>query len=303
MTISNTQPAMGDLIAGGAELTRVAHGFSFTEGPLWDAEHGRMLFTDIPGDALHAFDGERVSDVRRPSNKANGLAFDREGRLVACEHATSRVSVTEADGSVRTLASHYDGKELNSPNDVVVRSDGTVFFTDPPFGRAEFFGVPREQELDFQGVYLVRPGGEPVLLADDFQAPNGLCLSADERRLFVNDSPRMEIRVFDVEPDGTLSNGETFLTISGDPEAGVPDGMKLDEHGNVWVSGPGGVWVIDPAANVLGVVDVPEIVGNLAWGGFGRDELYVAASTSLYRIRTLARGAEATGDATRDAEQ
>ncbi|MDX6729810.1 MAG: gluconolactonase, partial [Baekduia sp.] len=181
-------------------------------------------------------------------------------------------------------------------NDVVVRSDGLVYFTDPPFGRNPFFGVPRERELSFQGVYSVRAGdAEPTLLLDDFEAPNGLCFSADERRLFINDSPRMEIRVFDVGDGGELTGGALFAKLEGDPEAGVPDGMKLDERGNLYVTGPGGIWVIDPGARVLGVIEVPEIAANLAWGGSGFDQLFITASASLYRIPTLARGARPKG--------
>jgi gluconolactonase len=291
-------PRLWDLVDPQASLERLACGFAFTEGPLWDPAQERLLFTDIPGGAIHAYAGGDVAVVRQPSQMANGLAFDRAGGLVACEHATSRVTVTDAAGVTQVLASHHDGRELNSPNDVVVRSDGLVFFTDPPFGRNEFFGVPRPRELPYQGVYRVRPGDlEPTLLLDDFEAPNGLCLSADEQLLFVNDSPRMEIRVFDLAADGTLSGGRLFLKMEGDPNRGVPDGMKLDEHGDIFCTGPGGVWVIDPHANVLGVVEVPEIVGNLAWGGRGFDELFIAASTSLYRLPTRVRGAGPTAPA------
>jgi gluconolactonase len=294
------EPALWELVSPQASLERLAGGFAFTEGPLWDATRDRLLFTDIPGSTIHAYADGSVEVVRQPSDMANGLAFDQAGGLVACEHGTSRVVVTDAAGTTEVLASHYQGRELNSPNDVVVRSDGLVFFTDPPFGRNAFFGVPRARELSFQGVYCVRPGdAEPTLLVDDFEAPNGLCFSADERRLFVNDSPAMEIRVFDVGDDGELTGGRSFMTLEGDPETGVPDGMKLDEHGNLYCSGPGGVWVIDPGANVLGVIEVPEIVGNLAWGGTDFDQLFIAASESLYRIPTLARGARPAGVAGR----
>jgi gluconolactonase len=292
MSIVARDPSLSELVSSEAKVEKLADGFLFTEGPVWDEDGDRLIFSDIPGDTMYAWSEHGVEVFRRPSNKSNGLALDGNGRLLACEHATSRVVRTDAAGDTEVLASHYRGRELNSPNDVVVRTDGLVFFTDPPFGRQEFFGVPRERELDFQGVYCVRPGDlEPSLLADDFQAPNGLCLSLDERRLYINDSPRMEIRVFDVGPDGELSKGRLFLRMEGDPETGVPDGMKLDERGNVYCTGPRGVWVIDPESNVLGVIEVPEIVGNFAWGGRAFDELFIAASKSLYRIPMRVRGA------------
>ena len=295
-------------VAGPAEL--LATGFEFTEGPAWNARTGELLFSDIPGNAIRSWDAERATDWRRPSNMANGLAYDREGRLLACESATSRITRTEADGATSTVASHHGEHELNSPNDLVVRSDGSIYFTDPAGGRSRPHGVERPRELDFQGVYRVAPGGgEPVLEVDDFHTPNGLCFSPDETLLYVNDSIRMHIRIFGVANDGSLDNGRVFfvqegytpdiarvvehLTRTGRLEHGLPDGMKADEHGNVYCTGHGGIWVIAPDGEFLGLIETPEIPANLAWGGADGYTLFICATTSLYGVPMHARGAAA----------
>lgn len=181
-------------------------GFLFTEGPLWHAQGKYLLFSDMPGDHLRRWSAkDGVTTFRKPSNKSNGLTWDRRGRLLACEHGTSRVTRTEADGSITTLASHYEGKELNSPNDIICKSDGAVYFSDPTYGRMEYYGVPRPCQLAFRGVYRLDPERKTLtLLADDFGQPNGLCFSLDETRLFINDTDRQHIRVFGVRADGTL---------------------------------------------------------------------------------------------------
>ena len=189
-----------DVVGAGVEYERLAGGFMFTEGPQWDPRQQRLLFSDIPGNAIlqwsHAA-GIRV--FRAPSDMANGLAWDRNGRLLCCEHATSRVTRIESDGTITVIASEFEGMELNSPNDIVVKRDGGIYFTDPTYGRMEYYGVARAPVLAFRGVYRVEPDGARItLLADDFAQPNGLCFSIDERRLFVNDTERMHIRVFDV---------------------------------------------------------------------------------------------------------
>jgi gluconolactonase len=200
----------------------------------------------------------------------------------------------DGTGSGReVLATHYQGKELNSPNDVIVKRDGWIYFSDPSYGRMPVFGVEREQDLDFQGVYRLPPGGgDPELLVDDFEQPNGLCFSPDESLLYINDTPRAHIRVFDVASDGTLENGRMFFENigSGVIEEGIPDGMKCDERGNVYVTGPGGVWVISPEAEHLGVIEVPENVGNLTFGGPRWDVLYLPSTTSLYRVQLKVAG-------------
>jgi gluconolactonase len=240
-----------------------------------------------------------VVEVMNPANKCNGMTLDADLNLVVCEHWTSQVvrATLKPDGTEarrETIASHYDGRELNSPNDVVVRSDGSIYFSDPTYGRREVFGNPRERDLDFQGVYRVpAEGGDPELLVDDFTQPNGLCFSPDERTLYVNDSGVLHLRRFDVAADGSISGGEVILDGIGHPDefdAGICDGMKCDEQGNIWVTGPGGVWVVAADGEHLGTVEVPEHTGNLNWGGTSWDVLYVPASSSVYRFQTKVSG-------------
>jgi gluconolactonase len=280
-----------DLVGG---LEKIATGFVFTEGPIWNKEGRFLLFSDMPGDVRRRWsEKDGVQDIMKPSNKCNGMTYDADGNLVVCEHVTSSVVREYRNGKRETIASRYKGKELNSPNDVVVAKDGSLYFSDPTYGRMPGFGLEREQDLDFQGVYRIPPGGGQLqLLADDFEQPNGLCFSPDESLLYVNDSPRAHVRVFKVQPDGTLANGRMFFENIGQGviEEGIPDGMKCDELGNIYVSGPGGVWVISPEAAHLGIIRIPENVGNLNWGGEGWKTLYVAASTSVYRIQMKVAG-------------
>lgn len=280
-------PRLFELIDPQAALERVATDLGFTEGPVWHRGLRGLLFSDIPRDVILRWDEVTLRDHWRPSAMANGLTLDRQLRLIACHHATSRVTRTELDGSVVVLASHWQDKELNSPNDVVVRSDGTVYFTDPPYGRRKPNGVPRPQQLDFQGVYRVDPhGGLQLAWGGPFQAPNGLCFSPDESVLYVNDSEEGHIRRFRVAPDGRLEGGEVFFTEDGAGPEGVPDGMKCDAQGNVWVCGPGGIWVITSKAELLGVIEVPENTTNLTWGGPDWRDLYITARHSVYRLAT-----------------
>jgi gluconolactonase len=262
---------------------KLADGFQFTEGPLWDASDRSLLFSDIPGDRIHRWRaGAAVETFRHPSHMANGLASDRQGRLIACEHATSRVTRTEPDGRITILASHYDGKELNSPNDVAVGRDGAIYFTDPDYGRREYYGVPRTPQLAFRGVYRIAPDGLGLtLLADDFAQPNGLCLSLDETRLFVNDTERGHVRVFDLRPDGSVSGGKVWAEPSGS-DPGAPDGMKTDSQDRLYCTGPGGIHVFDSAARLLGVIRVPETPANFTFGGDDLRTLFITATHGLY---------------------
>ncbi len=281
-----------DVVGGDVRVEQVATGFGFTEGPVWDRAGGRLIFSDMQHDHMRAFtSGVGVTTFRKPSNKGNGNAFDREGRLLTCEHATSRLVREERDGSFFVLASHYKDKELNSPNDLTIKSDGSIFFSDPTFGRIrEDVGVPRPLTLDFRGVYRVSPDGSGLrLLADDFEQPNGLCFSPDESRLFINDTPRLHIRVFDVKTDGSISGGKVWAETTGEGE-GRPDGMKLDSAGYLYCTGPGGVHVFDPAGVCLGVILTPERPTNFAWGDTDRRSLFITAQTSLYRTRVKTPG-------------
>ena len=282
-------PGLLDLVEADAELECIGSGFTFTEGPLWtNRGGGSLLFSDMPGDTRRRWSkAGGVEVVAQPSNKGNGLSWDLEGRLLICEHTTSSLIRVEADGSRTVLASHWQGKELNSPNDVVVTSDGSIVFTDPPYGRWPGFGVEREQELDFQGVYRVAPDGELSLLIDDFQKPNGLCFSHDEKTLWINDTDGGHIRRFSVGSDGSLSGGDVIYQMEGfSLETGIPDGQKLDEAGNLWVSGPGGLHVVSQSGELLGRILTPENVGNQAWGGEDWKTLFICTSSTVHTLRT-----------------
>ncbi|MGH7279486.1 MAG: SMP-30/gluconolactonase/LRE family protein [Candidatus Rokuibacteriota bacterium] len=265
---------------------KLGTGFLFTEGPVWHPTGKFLLWSDMPGDHLRRWSAaDGITTFRTPCNMSNGLTYDRQGRLLVCEHASSQVTRTEADGRSVAIATHYRGRQLNSPNDIVCRSDGAIYFTDPPYGRAKFYGVERAQELDIQGVYRVGANPKsPDLLVDDFDRPNGLCFSLDERRLYINDTARKHIRVFEVADNGTLRNGRVWAEPRGD-KPGAPDGMKIDARGTVYCCGPGGIHAFDPEGNLKDVLEVPEYTANFAWGDDDSRSLFITASTSLYRVR------------------
>ena len=290
MSLDVRSPKLLDLIDSDAELEQLGTGCEFTEGPVWHAEGKFLLFSDIPANQMKKWTAEEgITNFRVPSGKSNGLTYDKQGRLVTCEHANRRVSRTEADGTVVTIASHYEGKRLNSPNDVVVKSDGSIYFSDPPYGLTADYGIEGEQDLDFQGVFRLSPDGQTVtLLVDDFDRPNGLCFSPDESILYIDDTERMHVRAFDVQSDGTIANGRIFAEEEG--EGSAPDGMKIDVHGNVYLTGPGGIWIFDPSGEHLGILQTPERAANLGWGGDDWSTLFITASTSLYSIQCKVSG-------------
>jgi gluconolactonase len=227
-----------------------------------------VIFSDILGNSIYRWSAANGLDMlRRNSYMANGNAFDQDGRLITCEHATSRVSRTDLTSETyEVLAAHYTGKQLNSPNDVVVKRDGTIYFTDPTSGRSAGYGVPREPELAFSGVYRLDPISDKLtLLLDDFAKPNGLCFSGDESLLYVNDTVRQHIRVFEVLADGSVANGRLFANLTGD-KPGVADGLKVDSQGNIYSCGPGGIHVFTPAGDCLGVIETPENSANYVFG-------------------------------------
>ncbi|WP_137930471.1 SMP-30/gluconolactonase/LRE family protein [Mesorhizobium comanense] len=280
-----------DDVVGNAAMERLATGYGFIEGPVWHPYEKWLVFSDIPAGRMHRrLASGAIELFREPSGMANGNTLDRQGRLVTCEHATSRVTRAEPNGTTTILATHYRDRQLNSPNDIVVATGGSIYFTDPSYGRVEFYGVPRPQELSFQGVYRIDgDGGRLTLLADDFVQPNGLCFSLDESRLFVNDTERGHVRVFGVEANGDLNGGAVWAVTEGD-EPGSPDGMKIDSRGNLYCTGPGGIHVFDASGELLGVIATPEYCANFTFGDDDFRSLYIAASTSLYRLRVRVPG-------------
>ncbi len=281
-------PTIGEIVPI-LKVEKILSGFQFTEGPLW--ADGRLLFSDIPASTIYSWTpGTRHADIyRRPSGRSNGLTLDRRGRLIACEH-DRRLTRTERDGTVKVLADSYGGRRLNSPNDVVVARNGAIYFTDPPYGLNDRL---EGKELPYQGVYRLGVRGKLTLLDDSFDRPNGLAFSPDEARLYVDDTARRHIRVFDVQGDGSIRNGRVFAVLKG-AEPGNPDGMKVDVFGNVFCTGSGGVWVINPSGEPLGVIGTPEVSSNVAWGDADFKSLYITAQTSVYRVRTATGGARFT---------
>ena len=266
-----------------SQVEQVCSGLRFTEGPVRMPD-GAIVFSDIPADRMYRWEERGGMTVfRQPSGNSNGLTLDLDDRLLACEHGNRRVSRTEPDGSTRTIASTYKGRRLNSPNDIVVRSDGAIFFTDPPYGVKH-----EDRELDFQGVFRLDPNGRLRLVADDFNRPNGLAFSPDEKRLYIDDSHEQFIRVFDVAPDGKLSGGKKLVDIQGRP--GTCDGLKVDSKGTIITTAPGGIWFVSPAGEVLEKLDVPEVTANCCFGGDDWKTLYITATTSLYRVRLKTAG-------------
>jgi len=306
--------ALDGLIEPGAQMERLGEGYEFTEGPVWSTREQCLYFSDIPGDVRWKWtEANGMEVVRTPCDKANGLVLDLDGELIACDQITSRVIRYRRDGGTDLLAFHHRGHYLNSPNDIVVRgADGALYFTDPDYGRWNDWIGQERSRTRFCGLYrLPAHGGtgEAELLVDEdeFDHPNGLCFSPDESLLYVNDTPAAHVKVFDVAADGTLSNGRIFCegvgltqaeadaATAGMSEAerhrvihnaGSLDGMKVDERGNVWASGPVGIWVISPDGTHLGTIPTPEFPGNLCWGGEDLRTLFVCSSTTVFSVRT-----------------
>jgi gluconolactonase len=264
-----------------APVDKIAGDFKFTEGPVWVATKSELLFSDIPANRIVRCKHGKCGTFRMPSNDSNGLTLDKQGRLIACEHGARRVTRTQADGKITVLAERYERKRLNSPNDVVVKSDGAVYFTDPSFGVQR-----KERELDFQGVFRISPDSKMLtLVARDFRMPNGLAFSPDEKTLYVNDSERGHIRAFDVAADGTLTNGRVFAK-----RTPGTDGMKVDTQGNVFCTSTTGVMVFDRAGKHLGTFSIPEQPANCAFGDADWKSLYMTCRTGLYRVRLTVPG-------------
>lgn len=291
MTIEVFDNIFKTIVDPAAPIEMLGNGFQFTEGPVWDRVHHCLYFSDIPANTMYRHaKGEAIAIKRKPSYYSNGMTIDHDGRLLVCEHQTRRVS-REGSNGMEVVASQYHGKRLNSPNDIIVASDGSLIFSDPHYGLTAGMGGPGEQEQPCRGVYRLAPGAsELTLLADDFTTPNGLALSLDERTLYIDDTLGMHLRAFDVSADWTLKNGRVMFEFPRGVDEGVPDGMKLDEFGNIYCTGPYGVWVLNPAGKALGCIHMPEVTANLNWGEDDGHTLFMTASTGVYALRTLARG-------------
>lgn len=291
-------PCFRAMLLPGAELEELHNGCRWTEGPVWFNDAGCLIWSDIPNQRMMRWIPDNgVSVFRAPSNFANGNTRDREGRLVTCEHGTRRVTRTELDGSITVLADGFRGRRLNSPNDVVVRSDGSIWFTDPTYGiLSDYEGYKAEPEQPTRNVYRLDPAtGELDAVVDDFMQPNGLAFSPDESKLYIADSggshdengPR-HIRVFDVVEGRRLANGRIFFEV----DNGVPDGMRVDTQGNLWTSAGDGVQCVSPEGRLLGKILVPQIVANLTFGGARRNRLFITATRAVYAIYLAANGVQ-----------
>ena len=292
----SNDPVFNGYVLGNAPLKQLATGFDWVEGPVWFGDAGCLLFSDIPNNRILRWTpGSGITTYRQPSNYSNGHTRDREGRLVSCEHGTRRVTRTEHDGQISVIADSFDGKRLNSPNDVVVKSDGTIWFTDPHYGiMTNYEGYAAEQELPCN-LYRVDPvTGHMDAMVTDANCPNGLAFSPDESRLYVADTGRMfsddpqHIRAFNVGSDGSLAGGDVFHVV--DP--GCADGLRVDSDGNLWSSAADGVHCISPNGDLLGKILVPELVSNVCFGGRAKHELYVTAATSIYRVTLNRQGVQ-----------
>ncbi len=280
-------PSFSALVGQEPKARLIKSGLKFTEGPTWLPGAQCFVFSDIPADTIYQWPEEGgVKEFRKPSHGANGNATDREGRLVTCEHSSRSITRTEKDGKVETIAATYMGKKLSSPNDVVAKSDGTVWFTDPPYG------VPKGEakEQDKNRVYRIDPGAkEPVSVVDDFNMPNGLCFSPDEKVLYIADSGKPHhIRRFKVKADNTLEGGEVFVTI----QPGGPDGIRCDKDGRLWSSAGDGVHVFSPEGKLLGKIKTPDTPANLAFGGKELKTLFITSRTTVWVVEVLVSGAK-----------
>ena len=292
-------PRFNRLFNGSAHVERLFTGCRWAEGPAWFAAGRYVVWSDIPNDRMLRYDecDGSVSIFRQPCGNTNGNTVDRQGRLVSCEHSGRRVSRTEHDGSITTLADRWQGKRLNSPNDVVVRSDGSIWFTDPAYGiESDYEGDKAESEIGACNVYRIDPASGAVeAVITDMVRPNGLAFSLDEKQLYVVDTGRTHgadnpahMRVFDVDAKGKVSGGRVFA----DCTAGLFDGFRLDDAGRIWTSAADGIHCYDPDGTLIGKVLVPEVTANCVFGGAKRNVLYICGTTSLYAVRLMVNGAK-----------
>ena len=303
-SIVRSDPAVNKLVPPGAKIEKLRGGFRFIEGPIWVRSGAYLLFSDLQVNAIMKWTPDGSVSVFRKSIfsgsypdgvqiGSNGLTLDKQGRLIAAEHGNRRVSRTEKNGTITVLADRYDGKRLNSPNDLVCKNNGDIYFTDPPGLYRTYPQVPDapKRELDFAGVYRISAPGKIELLTKDVPYPNGLAFSPDEKKFYVASSrPDKFWMVYDVQADGSLSNGKKFFDATSIPGEGVPDGMKVDRAGNIYATGPAGIMIFAPSAKLLGTIQLPEIPANLNWGDADGKALYITARTGLYRLRVKVAG-------------
>ncbi|MGH9659054.1 MAG: SMP-30/gluconolactonase/LRE family protein [Bryobacteraceae bacterium] len=300
--IERKDPALDAIVPAAAKIEKLAGGFAFTEGPVWQQD-GSVLFSDIPNNVIHKWtpDG-KVVPFRKPSGYdqtdappgafigSNGLTLDRQGRLIVCEHGNGRVTRLEKDGKLTVLADKFEGKRLNSPNDAVYKSNGDLYFTDPPYGFPKQDDDPKK-ELKFNGIYRLA-GGKLQLLYRDLTRPNGLAFSPDEKFLYVanSDAARKIWMRFEVARDGSLTGGKVFADVTKEKADGLPDGLKVDKKGNLYATGPGGVWIFSPEGWHLGTIQPDQVPANCAFGDRDGKTLYMTARTGFYRIKLAVEG-------------
>ena len=278
-------PKFSELIAPNAKLETVATGFGFTEGPMWDPAGFLYVSDETINKIFRVYPNGKKEEVIALGDP-DGNTFDRRHRLIDCASVLRAIIEVTPDGKYKVLADRYEGKRLNSPNDVIAGPDGAIYFTDPTLDLV----AGEKQEIPFQGVYRLDDSGNLRLLTKDVTQPNGLAFSPDGKKFYVDDDEQRNIRVYDVSVDGTLANGRVFADEPGGKHEGVPDGIKVDDKGNLFVTGPKGIWVWDPNGNHLGTIVMPEQPANLTWGDPQYSTLYITATTSVYRLETRTRG-------------
>lgn len=312
--IVKLDPMLDAIVPANARVEKVADGFGFLEGPVWvhTANPGYLLFSDIPANVIDkwspgakasvflaksGFTGTDLSNVGYRINNgraevtligSNGITLDKQGRVTFCQHGDRAVVRLEKNGKHTVIADKYEGKRLNSPNDLVYKSDGSLYFTDPPFGLPKLDQDPQKQ-LPYNGVYRWS-NSKLQLLSKDLKGPNGIAFSPDEKYLYVDDSFAKTYWRFEVQPDGSVTSGKIFFDMSSSKDDGVPDGMKLDQKGNIYGVGPGGIWILSPEGKHLGTIKAAEEPANLAWGDADGKTLYLTARTGLYRVRLNIEG-------------
>jgi gluconolactonase len=302
-SVLRVDPALDAIVPQTATIEKIADGFKFTEGPLWFPE-GHLWFSDVVGNVVRQWSPSGVTEILRPggADKAdapegsfigpNGMVADRDGAVLLCQHGNRRIVRITKDRQVSTYVDRFEGKRLNSPNDLVYKSDGSLYFTDPPYGLVGQDTDPAK-ELKFNGVYRFS-NGKVQALVRDLTRPNGIAFSPDEKVLYVanSDEKRKLWMRYDVQPDGSVKNGRVFYDVTSQTESGLPDGMKVDSNGNVYATGPGGVWIFSPEGKHLGTIKPAETPANCGWGDDGKT-LYITATTGLYRIKLSVPGKKA----------